>query len=531
MSRSGSDQPRPPWDFDYAPVNPASGAPEPARDLVVATPAAVDPADLARAAGPGARAAVLLARAPLFWTRLSLDAPGMPAALALRLGAAGLGVRYVASAEQASLALAPALDLRGAPVARPLGWSARSSKGPAPPVSDTPGSWFLRGGAGGLAVDRARALGATGAGTRLAVIDDDALGADDLALDAEVPVEIESVPRHQLHGALVAAWAAGARRFPGVAPRASVRLYVIPKPGTSVIGLPLAVARAALDGADVILCATYVEGSTSPMLDDALELASRLGRRGRGAAVVLPTGREASSVAGSIHASFSLGLGEPASDPRVFTVGPGGRGGGWFFWRDRRGHFRPFANRGPAVRWLSPGDDIAFPFTAAGAPERLFHAESSGAAALAAGVLLLVLGVSPSLRLGELAAIVDATLAPVAPEVPAVQLPLADPADALPVGRDADGHNARHGLGLISAADACLFAVDPVCAALLRMGERGAARAWSVARQRDPVIAGAYSQQLARWAVRALLADPALDGALRVCLRHLRLVGGHEGAR
>jgi hypothetical protein len=180
------------------------------------------------------------------------------------------------------------------------------------------------------------------------------------------------------------------------------------------------------------------------------------------------------------------------------------------------------------VRWLAPGDDIAFPLGAEGEPERLFHAESSGAAALAAGVLLLVLGVSPRLRLGELAAVVDTTLTEVAPEVLEAQRPLADPADALPPGRDGDGHNARHGLGLLSAADACLFAADPVCAALLRMGEREAARAWGAARVRDPAVAGAYSPRLARWAVRAMLADPALDAALRVVLRHVRLVAGHE---
>jgi hypothetical protein len=60
------------------------------------------------------------------------------------------------------------------------------------------------------------------------------------------------------------------------------------------------------------------------------------------------------------------------------------------------------------------------------------------------------------------------------------------------------------------------------------MGEREAALAWGAARVRDPAIAGAYSPRLARWAVRALLADPALDVALRVALRHTRLVAGRE---
>jgi hypothetical protein len=515
---------RPGWDFGYAPVTPAARAPEPSRDLVVATPTAVDPSRVAAAAS--ARAVTLLARAPLFWTRLLLEQPDLPARVADRLAAAGVALRYVASASQPSLAFAPPLDLASAPLAVPRRWPARAvaTHGPFAPVDDAPGSWFLREGEGGVAVPREGG----GLGTRLAVIDDDALGVDELALDAEVPVEIDRVPRHQLHGALVVAWASGSRRFAGVAPGASARLYVIPKPGVDVVALPLALARAALDGADVIVCATYVEGAASPMLDDALELATRLGRRGRGAAVVLPTGRETSSAAGSVHGSFSLGLGEPASDPRVFCVGPGARGGGWFLWRDRRGRLHPFANRGPAVRWLAPGDDVAYPFTPEGSPPRLFHAESSGAAAVAAGVLLLVLGENPSLRRSELGAVVDATLSPVAPEVAATPDPLADAADALPPGRDRDGHNAKHGLGLLHAGRACLFAADPICAALVGMGEDGAARAWADLRRNDPEARDAYSRDLGRWAVRVVLRDPEVLHALRAILRHLRLVAGDE---
>ncbi len=514
----------PPWEFGYAPVCPAAGSPEPARALVVATPRAVAPARIAAASGPGASAAGVFARAPIFWTSLSLERPALPAEIAARLVEAGVAVRYVASAERPSLALAPPLDPRlHVHDARPDRWRRRPPE-PVPPVAAGSGSWFL-GGDGGVAVNRER--GDTGAGTRLAVIDDDALGTDELGLDAEVLVLLERAPRHQLHGALMVAWATRSRAFAGVAPGASARLYLIPKPGTGVLALPLAIARAADDGADVILCATYAEGTTSPMLDDALELATRLGRRGRGAAVVMPTGREASSAPGSVHASFSLGLGEPASDPRVFCIAPGARGGGWFLWRDRRGRLRPFANRGPAVRWLAPGDDVAFPFSTPAAP-RLFHAESSGAAAIAAGVLLLVLGASPRLRRRELAAVVDATLAPPAAASTAEPGPLADPADLMPSGRDRDGHDARHGYGLLAAEDACLFARDPVCAALLTMGEPGAARAFADARRRDARVAGAYSDRLARWAVRALLADREAAHALRAILRHARLVAGRE---
>jgi hypothetical protein len=513
---------RPPWEFGYAPVRPAAGPPEETDELVVATPGAIDPGRLAAAAGEGARASVLLADAPLFWTRLAVAAPALPATIDARLRSTGISIRYVTPADRPSTASAPALDLRDATAFRPKSWTARPNE--EAPVAGTPGYWFLRHGEGGVGVDRAR-FGA-GGGTRLAVVDDDALEAEALELDAEVLIGVDQPPRHGPHGALMVGWAAGARGRPGVAPATSPRLYVIPKPGRDVTALPLAIARAARDGADVILCATYVEGSASPLLDDALEVATRLGRRGRGAAVVMPTGREASSAEGSLHASFSLGLGDPASDPRIFCVAPGARGGGWFLWRDRTGRLRPFANRGPAVRWIAPGDDLAYPFVTLGEPERLFHAESSGAAAVAAGVLLLVLAQSPALRLAELGAVVDATLVPVPG---AARGPFADPADVLPEGRDRDGHDAKHGYGLLDAGRACLAVSDPIAAALTAMGEDEAARAFLDARRTDPRVGGVYSPGLARWAARGLLADPELAGALRVILRHLRLVAHHRG--
>ncbi len=90
----------------------------------------------------------------------------------------------------------------------------------------------------------------------------------------------------------------------------------------------------------------------------------------------------------------------------MFCVGPSSREGGWFLWRDRRGRLHPFANRGPALRWLAPGDDLPDPFADA---DRLTHAESSGAAAVAAGVLLLVLGQNPDLTIDELDAVVSNT--------------------------------------------------------------------------------------------------------------------------
>jgi hypothetical protein len=60
------------------------------------------------------------------------------------------------------------------------------------------------------------------------------------------------------------------------------------------------------------------------------------------------------------------------------------------------------------------------------------------------------------------------------------------------------------------------------------MGEDDAALAFLDARRSDPRVCGAYSPALARWAARALLADAGAAGALRVILRHLRLLAMHE---
>ncbi|WP_437993655.1 S8/S53 family peptidase [Sorangium sp. So ce145] len=529
---------RPPWDFGYAPVPTAAGDDDDGPlDVVVASRCPLAPDAVAAALGArwsGVAVERVIERTPIFWLRVRSPDRGRRADVAAALSAAALPVRYVASARRPSAAVAPRFDAAAGAAARPEGWTARRASVEDDPV--TPGRWFLRDEGGGIGVDRRRCGG--GAGTRLGVIDDDAWTADELGLEREVLVMMERPPRSQAHGAFMVAWAVGGRRpggFRGVAPDASPRLYLIPKPGSCVLALPVAIVRAVSDGADVVVCAAYVEGSTTPMLDDALEFAARLGRRGRGCPVVFPTGREASSPPESLHASFSLGFGEPASDPRVFCVGPGARGEGWFLWRDRRGRSRPFANRGPAVRWLAPGDDITCPLPSASsatpALERLCHAESSGASALAAGSLLLVLSQNPSLRLPELDALVMRTLAPVPPAAPASAEPIADAWDVLPDGRDRDGHNAKHGYGRIDAGRACLAAGDPIALALVSVGEDGAARIWHDARAEGPLARRLYSRRLARWAVRALLADPSLCHGVCALVRHARLTAGDPRRR
>jgi hypothetical protein len=508
------------WDFPY---QPASGSPGNERseslDVVVATSGEMGRDVFEEALRTGLRAQVdieiLIDRAPLHWVRVRSAAQGSPLDVAGILARAGIAVRYVAPARRGTMTLPPQLAVDRVPPARASDWVRRRTRD-VPESPATQSQWFL-GSGGGVRVDRV--VCGTGAGARLAVVDDDVADCEHLELDRIVRLGVERAPAASGHAGLMIGWAVGASRadgsrFVGVAPDASVRLYCIPKAGVDVVSLPLAIARAAFDGADVIVCATYTEGTTSPMLDDALEVAGRLGRQGRGCVVLLPTGRETSSPGGSVHASLSLSLGDPASDPRVHCVAPGGRQGGWFLWQAIDGKLRPFSNRGPAVRWLAPGDDIAHPFSLR---ERLFHAESSGASAIAAGVVLLLLANNPRLRASEVHALLRRTAdSPDREAIPEARL--ADPADVLPAGRDRDGHDAKCGYGRLNAARACASARDPIALELASMGHDDLAMAWAACPSKP------YSQRAAAWVVRALLGRPDLEHALRVVLRHARLL-------
>jgi hypothetical protein len=519
----------PSWGFGYLPVPPtAHDVDDDPCDLVVATKGRVDANEVARRLasrfGP-LRCEVVLDRSPLHWIRVrgAVSAPRAEVEKALEQ----LGVRYVASAVHADVRLGTPVAWEAAKVARATSWRSRSA--PRRVVDlPSPGRWFLRSEECGVSVDR-RTCG-LGAGCRLAVVDDDVSDPNLLDLESLILVDRDHRPAGLgIHGCLLVGWAVGTTRtrddpsfpFRGIAPAASPRIYCVPFAGTDVLSTPLAIARAVDDGADVVLLTMSLELTASPMLDDALEMSARLGRAGRGTAVVVAAGRQASSGRGSIHASWSLSLGDPASDPRVFCIGPSGRGGGWFLWRDRHGRYRPFANRGPAVRWLAPGDDVAFPLQAR---ERISHAESSGAAAIAAGVILLVLASNPTLRVSQLDAALSRACESVTAGSIGTRTPLADPEDLLPRGRDRDGHNAKHGYGIIHAARTCAMVRDPFAAALSSMGEDAAARVWL--RSRGPRF---YSRALARWTARAMLEDSQLDHAFRVLARHARLVAVDEG--
>ena len=527
---------RPAHDFEYAPVD-HGGADDDGRSgaVLLATRSATSPdrlqavlAETARAMGVDdvddamlpalARIIPSFERAPLFWYRLDFVSPVRRARVAEALERGGVELRYVASVHRGSTSLGTSIEGDGdAPVEADERWATRRE--PVAELRTSEAFWFLEEAAGVNVVQDGRHVH-DGRGTRLAVIDDDGESAGELALDAEIAVGIAQVPRSHSHGPQMVAWAVGARGprpMAGVAPAASPRLYVIPKPGTDVLSLAVALARAVHDGADVVVCATYVEGANSPMLNDALHFAARHGRGARGTAVVLPTGREASSPSYAARASWSLSLADPACDPRVFCVAPGGRDGGWFTWKDRRGAFHPFGNRGPSVRWSAPGDDMVYPF---GAAERTHHAESSGAAAIAAGVLLCVLGANPALRVDELDAVITRTAA----TVNQAETTRLHPADAAPTAFDADGHNAKQGYGRMNTRAACAAVTCPVAGALVAIGDHAAAAAWLRQREGDPRVASLFSGSLGGWLARTANVDAGFGHALRTLVRHLRLV-------
>lgn len=511
-----------PWDFEYRPPPSTyhSAATARAADVVIGWSHArrEDAEQELRRALPITRLEVVLDRAPLLWLRASLAEPidcGASMAALERLTA----LRFVAPATFACELLPRPCTWVPGPL--PSDWVTRDAPSDVAPATD--GHWFLDAAEGGVG---AIVAGLDGAGTRLAVIDDDLAFGDWLALDAVRHVEAGAPARHEgapptpkgvnMHGSLMVAWAVGTKRgFRGVAPAASPRVYLVPHAGVDVLSVPLAIVQAVGDGADVIVCSTYVDGTSSPMLDDALELARRQGRGGRGTLVVLPTGRAATSPRGSVHSSWTLDFGDPASDPRVLCVGPSARGGGWFHWLDRKHKFRPFANRGPAVRCLAPGDDMGYPFSTR---SRLFHAESSGASAVAAGVALLVLAANPALSSDELMGVLCRTARAIDPAHPGRFAPLADAHDEEPKARDRDGHNAKHGYGMLDAWRAVATVSDPFAAALTAIGEDDAARRWL---KHLP-----WSARLARKAAQSALADAHTQHALAAFVRHLRLVAG-----
>ena len=504
----------PPWDFEYAPAQShALVDPVNASDMVVATGSTANIGAALERLG-SFTIETLIDRAPLHWTLVRASKPLALHDVERELVGAGIDVRYVASARQPSMRLGRALRMRDAEPARANDWTLRNQ--PIAGDDDHPHRWFT--GDDGVRVQRD--LCGCGLGTRLAVIDNDAGRTHALALDALIPIRRPEPDRNTLacHGAALVAWAVGASQppFAGVAPGASPRLYCIPKAGEEVFAFPLALARAVFDGADVVACATYLEGTTSPMLDDALEVAARLGRDGRGTAVMLAAGREMCSPGSLMPASLSIDLGDVAADPRAFCIGPSGRRGGWFLYEDRRGELRPFGNRGPSVRFMAPGDDAADPFF----PQELRHSETSGATAFAAGVALLVLGCAPELTLEELDALLVLTATRSDPADEVARVTSARQSELLPRVTDRDGHNAKHGYGRLDATTACCAAGDPVALLLTASGETAAAARWLAHEARTALMTPALAHRLSR----TLLESEWLQRAGAILVRHVRLI-------
>ena len=92
------------------------------------------------------------------------------------------------------------------------------------------------------------------------------------------------------------------------------------------------------------------------------------------------------------------------------------------------------------------------------------------------------------------------------------------------MGHDRDGHNAKHGYGLLHASKSCLLVSDPIAFALVSIGEDQAALRWMETRGEQPWLASLYSNELGRWAARVLLADAGQRHAACTLARLLRLL-------
>jgi hypothetical protein len=471
---------------------------EPPADLVLASEQDLDSAWLAGVLAPllpDIAVEVLVSSRPLFWTRIASPLPVDVEDVWRCVADRGVAVRYVVSARGSGPLVTQPLDCtRNVPL-RPYNWRTRAASRPTP----VPEPWFL--GERGLAIDR-RWCG-SGEGMRLAVIDDDAGFAERIDLDAEVRVGVTRVPRVSHHGACLVAWAVGTARSPsgepfsGVSPDAAPRLYCIPPVGRDTVSLPVAIALAVDDGADVVVCAHPWPEPSNPLLDDALEYAVRCGRTGRGTPVLFPAPREEFGEPGRAPAKTPINLGSRASGTRAYLVRsiPPARAGRRVAGSDVRR-----LRRGNALLWRAPGEELERPFTDTTAPS-----DASVATAVAGGALLLVLSRNRRLTLPEL----DELLARTG-------------VSASDCGAEVEGEPSRP--GRLHITRACLGARDPVALTLVSMGEDEAAMRYLELRQSDTSLRWPYSGELGAWAARVLLRDADLAKTLQVLGRHARRV-------
>jgi len=190
------------WDFDYRPVLASGRDLGLDKDMLLATERPVEPSTLAALFGRMAdevRIEPVLDRHPLYWTRLRFGVEMQRRECERLLRAAGVCVRYLASVRCGSQLLPPALSFTDTPTMAARDW--RTHDASEHDERATPGRWFMD----APGVDVCRSVCGTGAGTRLAVIDNDAGEVGNLDLDNQIPIGVDQIPRGSSHGAQLVA--------------------------------------------------------------------------------------------------------------------------------------------------------------------------------------------------------------------------------------------------------------------------------------------------------------------------------------
>ncbi|MGH7270496.1 MAG: hypothetical protein ACREJ3_08695, partial [Polyangiaceae bacterium] len=204
------------WDFPYDLPSSHFPVEDPGSlDVVIATSAGVEVAPLRQVLsglGLDLEIETLIARAPLFWTRVRAKGHVPAADVAAALAGSGLDVRYVTSARLGTMRIPPPLDFSAAVPVRDVAWVVRRAR-PLPPTPERDGQWFLGKEGGGVNV--VRSICGTGAGTRLAVIDDEAAHIEQLEIESIICIGVDDAPKTTGHAALATAWATGAVPFEG----------------------------------------------------------------------------------------------------------------------------------------------------------------------------------------------------------------------------------------------------------------------------------------------------------------------------
>jgi subtilisin family serine protease len=248
----------------------------------------------------------------------------------------------------------------------------------------------------------------------------------------------DQMPGNDIHGTPCAGVVAAAGPAAwGIAPRARVLAVKIFHADEFAADERVADAiRYAATKADVLSCSW--SGGASPDIQLALEDVKRLGRKGRGSAVLCATGNESLP-------QRPAPVGFPASDPNAIGVGAS----------TDQGKLAGYSNVGAEVDFVAPSSggvlgifttDVSFPGRGfnigradRGGKDGLCTNEfggTSSATPLAAGIAALVLSANPRLSSDEVRDVLRATT------------------DKIGTGYDAQGFSQRFGYGRVNAAKA-----------------------------------------------------------------------------